>query len=489
MVVDDNLRMYIGQGHEGLPAAAAPPQPDVLRHHRPEPGRHLGARRSRRTTSWRRWRASTSGSSTIARGLDMDTVNIRAVYDIDPVDTLAHRLRRPASAMRPTPCCTTRARARTPPSMDAGALADALAAGRLGQGGAGPVPGDPQAGDRRAAAHLAPGVDRGRGQRRLPGPEARVPEPAATQRRRLNAMTTPSRNRQDPQHPAGTRRVAARPGGHARRRGRAGRPARGPAAAARGRGRHGGDAIRRGAGADLHPGRGRRLRPAGVLPRRRVLPGQPGHPRPRRAVPGQGNRLQGHLRRLPPGPRGRLPGRPRRLLRGASAGRRRTARASAGTARTSPSPATARAATSSPPSPRRPTTTGSTAITHQVLFYPSLDLDFDVDRYASLRENAEGYGLETAGLMPFNSFYLESGADPGGSPRLPHQARGPRRPAAGTDHHRRVRPAARRGRALRPAPDGGRRGRDGQPLRRGQPRLRPELLLDPGVPPGLRGDG
>jgi acetyl esterase len=50
-------------------------------------------------------------------------------------------------------------------------------------------------------------------------------------------------------------------------------------------------------------------------------------------------------------------------------------------------------------------------ITHQVLFYPSLDLDFDVDRYPSLRENAKGYGLETAGLKPFNAFYLESGAD------------------------------------------------------------------------------
>lgn len=51
-------------------------------------------------------------------------------------------------------------------------------------------------------------------------------------------------------------------------------------------------------------------------------------------------------------------------------------------------------------------------ITHQVLFYPSLDLDFDVDRYASLRENATGYGLETAGLKPFNAFYLACGADP-----------------------------------------------------------------------------
>ena len=55
---------------------------------------------------------------------------------------------------------------------------------------------------------------------------------------------------------------------------------------------------------------------------------------------------------------------------------------------------------------------GLAGITHQVLYYPSLDLDFDEDRYASLRENAVGYGLETAGLKPFNAFYLESGADP-----------------------------------------------------------------------------
>lgn len=55
---------------------------------------------------------------------------------------------------------------------------------------------------------------------------------------------------------------------------------------------------------------------------------------------------------------------------------------------------------------------GFNRITHQVLFYPTLDLDFDVDRYPSLRENAEGYGLETASLGPFNAFYLENGADP-----------------------------------------------------------------------------
>lgn len=55
---------------------------------------------------------------------------------------------------------------------------------------------------------------------------------------------------------------------------------------------------------------------------------------------------------------------------------------------------------------------GFDRVTHQVLYYPSLDLDFDEARYPSLRENAVGYGMETAGLKPFNAFYLESGADP-----------------------------------------------------------------------------
>ncbi|GAA1779476.1 hypothetical protein GCM10009712_28660 [Pseudarthrobacter sulfonivorans] len=55
---------------------------------------------------------------------------------------------------------------------------------------------------------------------------------------------------------------------------------------------------------------------------------------------------------------------------------------------------------------------GFDGVTHQILFYPSVDLDFDEDRYPSMRENAVGYGLETAGLKPFNAFYLDSGADP-----------------------------------------------------------------------------
>ncbi|WP_417563120.1 alpha/beta hydrolase [Microbacterium sp.] len=55
---------------------------------------------------------------------------------------------------------------------------------------------------------------------------------------------------------------------------------------------------------------------------------------------------------------------------------------------------------------------GFDRLTHQVLLYPSLDLDFDQTRYPSLVENATGYGLEYAGLAPFNAFYLGSGADP-----------------------------------------------------------------------------
>lgn len=53
-----------------------------------------------------------------------------------------------------------------------------------------------------------------------------------------------------------------------------------------------------------------------------------------------------------------------------------------------------------------------TTITHQILYYPSVDLDFETGSYSSRQELAAGYGLETVGLKPFNSFYLESGADP-----------------------------------------------------------------------------
>ncbi|PPL19442.1 alpha/beta hydrolase [Microterricola pindariensis] len=55
---------------------------------------------------------------------------------------------------------------------------------------------------------------------------------------------------------------------------------------------------------------------------------------------------------------------------------------------------------------------GVDRITHQVLYYPSVDLDLDPNRYPSMVENAVGFGLETAGIAPFNAFYFTSGADP-----------------------------------------------------------------------------
>ena len=55
---------------------------------------------------------------------------------------------------------------------------------------------------------------------------------------------------------------------------------------------------------------------------------------------------------------------------------------------------------------------GLGSISAQVLLYPSVDLDFDQTRYASLVENASGKGLETIALKPHNSFYVDSGANP-----------------------------------------------------------------------------
>ncbi|AGN18818.1 alpha/beta hydrolase [Corynebacterium glutamicum MT] len=63
---------------------------------------------------------------------------------------------------------------------------------------------------------------------------------------------------------------------------------------------------------------------------------------------------------------------------------------------------------------------GDSEITHQILYYPSVDLRFDQNRWPSLAENAEGCGLEYAGLKPFNSFYLEGvdASNPQASPIL-----------------------------------------------------------------------
>jgi acetyl esterase len=51
------------------------------------------------------------------------------------------------------------------------------------------------------------------------------------------------------------------------------------------------------------------------------------------------------------------------------------------------------------------------ALTKQVLFYPSLDLDFSEFRYPSQVENGKGYFVESDSLAEFNSFYLLGNVD------------------------------------------------------------------------------
>ena len=50
-------------------------------------------------------------------------------------------------------------------------------------------------------------------------------------------------------------------------------------------------------------------------------------------------------------------------------------------------------------------------ITKQVLFYPSLDLDFSEFRYPSLVENGKGYFVESDQLAELNGFYLLGDVD------------------------------------------------------------------------------
>ncbi|WP_285766705.1 alpha/beta hydrolase [Peribacillus sp. SI8-4] len=50
-------------------------------------------------------------------------------------------------------------------------------------------------------------------------------------------------------------------------------------------------------------------------------------------------------------------------------------------------------------------------VTKQVLYYPSLDLDFSEFRYPSLVENGQGYFVESERLAELNSFYLMGNAD------------------------------------------------------------------------------
>src|SRR5690606_3101279 len=233
--------------------------------------------------------------------------------------------------------------------------------------------------------------------------------------------------------------------------------------------------------------RGRLVRAADLLPRRRVLPRQPGDARPHRSVAGQGDRPQGRLRRLPAGARARLPGGPPGLLRGGALGRRE--RRDAGLGRHDAG--------------RRRRQLGRhlrrgrlrDGLRRRLRPHhapgPLLPVARSRLRHRPLRLAARERGRLRAG---------DGGAEavqrllprPRRRARRPagraDQAGRPLRAAARADRDRRARPAARRGRAVRAAPAGGGRGRRREPIPGRGPRVRAALLLDSRVPPGLRGD-
>ena len=107
------------------------------------------------------------------------------------------------------------------------------------------------------------------------------------------------------------------------------------------------------------------------------------------------------------------------------------------------------------------------ALRHQLLVYPAVDLTLS---FPSIDENGEGYLLTKDSMVWFTNHYL-GGADPKDPRHLAVLRRRSQRRRAGTHPHRRVRPAARRGRGLRRASEGGGRDRRGEALRRHDPRL------------------
>ena len=108
---------------------------------------------------------------TMAEALDMGTVNVRAVYDIDPVEVwhsdAVVLIGDAAHAM-----CHHQGQGANSAILDAGAIADALTAEPLRARGPRRLPGDPQARHRRAPAHLPQRLERRRARRSLPRSEA-----------------------------------------------------------------------------------------------------------------------------------------------------------------------------------------------------------------------------------------------------------------------------------------------------------------------------
>ena len=131
---------------------------------------------------------------------------------------------------------------------------------------------------------------------------------------------------------------------------------------------------------------------------------------------------------------------------------------------------------------------GFDGITHQVLFYPVARPGLRRRPLSLPARERRGLRPRDGGLKPFNAFYLE-------------QRRRPGRPAASRRSSARISPGCRRPsssppsttrcatRASSTAGDCEEAGVDAtrEPLRGRRARIRPALLLDPGVPPGFRG--
>ena len=129
---------------------------------------------------------------------------------------------------------------------------------------------------------------------------------------------------------------------------------------------------------------------------------------------------------------------------------------------------------------------GGPRVDVQVLIYAATVPYFDTLSY---HENAEGYWLTRGDVMWFWDNFL--GPDPGRPPRPVRSARHrtrSARPATDPRHHRRLRPAARRGRGLRLQAAGCRSARPRAPVQRHDPRVRRAADADPGRRAGSRPD-
>ena len=104
----------------------------------------------------------------------------------------------------------------------------------------------------------------------------------------------------------------------------------------------------------------------------------------------------------------------------------------------------------------------------QLLVYPVTRADFDCPSY---RDNGEGYSLTRSAMQWFWDCYVPEGADRRNPAVAPIHARSLSGLAPRADHHRRVRPAARRWGGLWRGAGQGRRAGDGSPLRGRHPRI------------------